>query len=73
MKIHFTSSKSKIALETKNKLIAKYRQISKSKADVIVAVGGDGEMLRALRESISINLPVFGPDVIPMCWCPNAV
>ena len=60
MKIHFTSSKSKIALETKNKLIAKYRQISKSKADVIVAVGGDGEMLRALRESISINLPVFG-------------
>ena len=21
----------------------------------------------------AINLPVFGPDVIPMCWCPNAV
>ena len=60
MKIHFTSSKSRIALETKDKLIARYKQTSKSKADVIVSVGGDGEMLKALRESISINLPVFG-------------
>jgi len=40
MKIHFTSSKSKIAIETKNKLIERYRQITKSKADVIVAIGG---------------------------------
>ena len=60
MKIHFTSSKNKIALNTKEILVSKYNQTSIHKAEVIVAIGGDGEMLKALRESISINLPVFG-------------
>ena len=60
MKIHFTSSKNKIALNTKEKLVSKYNQTPINKAEVIVAIGGDGEMLKALRESISINLPVFG-------------
>ena len=60
MKIHFTSSKNKIALNTKEILVSKYNQTPINKAEVIVAIGGDGEMLKALRESISINLPVFG-------------
>ena len=60
MKIHFTSSKNDIALKTKSELINKYSQTPLRKADVIVAIGGDGEMLRALRDSISIKIPVFG-------------
>ncbi len=60
MKIHFTSSKSKIAIKTKEILISKYSQIPMNKAEVIVAIGGDGQMLKALRQSISINIPVFG-------------
>ena len=60
MKIHFTSSKNLMAVQTKNKLISKYNQTPLKKADVIVAIGGDGEMLKSLRDSISINIPVFG-------------
>ena len=60
MKIHFTSSKNDIALKTKSELVIKYSQTPLRKADVIVAIGGDGEMLRALRDSISIKIPVFG-------------
>ena len=60
MKIHFTSSKNKIAINTKKTLVEKYDQTPINKAEVIVAIGGDGEMLKALRDSMSINLPVFG-------------
>ncbi len=60
MKIHFTSAKNKASQETKFKLIEDYNQSPINKSDVIVAIGGDGEMLKALRESISTNLPVFG-------------
>ena len=60
MKIHFKSSKNNMAVQTKNKLISKYNQTPIKKADVIVAIGGDGEMLKSLRDSISINIPVFG-------------
>ena len=60
MKIHFTSSKIDTALKTKNELILKYNQTPIKKAEVIVAIGGDGAMLKALRDSISINIPVFG-------------
>ena len=59
MKIHFTSSKNKIAINTKKTLVEKYDQTPINKAEVIVAIGGDGEMLKALRESMSINLPVL--------------
>ena len=60
MKIHFTSSKNISALDTKKVMISKYNQSTLKKADVIVAIGGDGEMLKSLRDSISINIPVFG-------------
>ncbi len=60
MKIHFTSSKNSSAQESMLKLIDQYQQSPIKIADVIVAIGGDGEMLKALRESISTNLPVFG-------------
>ncbi len=60
MKIHFTSSKNYKAIETKKKLVKKYKQSLVNNADVIVAIGGDGEMLKALRDSIAANIPVFG-------------
>ena len=37
-----------------------YGQVELAKAEVIVAVGGDGAMLSAMRESITYNIPVFG-------------
>ena len=52
MKIHFTSSNSKEALSLKSKYCELYNQANLREADVIVAIGGDGEMLKALRLSL---------------------
>ena len=60
MRINFSIGKNKKAKIASTKLIKHYGQVELSKAEIIVAVGGDGAMLNALRESISSNLPVFG-------------
>ena len=60
MKIHFTSSNSKEAISLKSKYSELYNQANLREADVIVAIGGDGEMLKALRLAIKNNSSVFG-------------
>ena len=60
MKIHFTSSNNKEALLLKSKYSELYNQANLKEADVIVAIGGDGEMLKALRLAIKNNASVFG-------------
>ena len=60
MKIHFTSSNSREALILKKNYLYKYGQIKLSEAETIVAIGGDGEMLKALRLAIKHKSSVFG-------------
>ena len=60
MKIHFSIAKNKKAKSSSTELIRLYGQVELDKAEVIVAVGGDGAMLSAMRESINFNIPVFG-------------
>ena len=60
MRINFSIGKNKRAKLASTKLIRHYGQVELSEAEIIVAVGGDGAMLNALRESISSDLPVFG-------------
>ena len=60
MKIHFSIAKNKKAKLASTELIRLYGQVELAKAEVIVAVGGDGAMLSAMRESINFNIPVFG-------------
>ena len=60
MKIHFSSSNNKEALLLKSKYSQLYNQTNLKEADVIVAIGGDGEMLKALRLAIKYNASVFG-------------
>ena len=60
MKIHFHIAKNKKAKVVADELLNLYGQIELSNAEVIVAVGGDGAMLAAMRESITYNIPVFG-------------
>ena len=60
MKIHFSIAKNKKAKSASTELIHLYGQVELAKAEVIVAVGGDGAMLSAMRESINFNIPVFG-------------
>jgi len=60
MKVHFYSAETKKALEAKSKLISLYGDTSLDDADVVVALGGDGYMLRALHDSVKHKKPVFG-------------
>jgi NAD+ kinase len=56
--IHFAASGSEIAQEAQADLIARYGQVPRYAADVIVALGGDGFMLQCLHEGT--GLPVYG-------------
>lgn len=60
MKIHFRVADTEKAKEVYQDLIRIYGHCELDEADVIVAVGGDGSMLRALHETIANRKPVFG-------------
>lgn len=60
MKFHFIASENPEAKETLKVLIKRYNQTKLELSDVIIAIGGDGMLLKALRNSIEKNKPVFG-------------
>ena len=60
MKFHFIASENPEAKEALKVLIKRYDQAKLDLSDVIIAIGGDGMLLKALRNSIEKNKPVFG-------------
>jgi NAD+ kinase len=60
MKPHFFAAETSGAQEAKKKLISLYGDTPLKKADAVVALGGDGSMLRALHDSLQHGKPVFG-------------
>ena len=60
MKFHFIASENPEANEVLKVLIKRYDQTKLELSDVIIAIGGDGMLLKALRNSIEKNKPVFG-------------
>ncbi len=60
MKPCFFAAETHGAQEARAKLSAAYGQTPIEDADVIVALGGDGSMLRALHEGIRLKKPVYG-------------
>ena len=60
MKPCFFSADTAQALEARQKLIRSFGDTPIEECDVIVALGGDGSMLRALHESIKYKKPVYG-------------
>ena len=60
MKLHFKSSKHKQAKKLFTELVDRYNQNAIEDSDVIIALGGDGQMLSCLKESIEYEIPVFG-------------
>ena len=60
MKIHFIHSSSDEAQDAYKNLAALYGQSDIAQADAVVALGGDGTMLEALRQSVSHAIPVYG-------------
>ena len=60
MKFHFIASENPEAKEALKVLIKRYDQTKLELSDVIIAIGGHGILLKALRNSIEKNKPVFG-------------
>ena len=60
---HFVASHSDAAQEALTDMQARYGQTSLDDADVIVALGGDGFMLRALHRLLPSGLPVYGMKI----------
>ena len=60
IKISFLASEELFAKEESEKLVEKYGNSELVSADIIVALGGDGFMLRTLHETQNLGLPVYG-------------
>ncbi len=59
-KIAFVAGKSETAQDAMSRLCGQYSHVSPDKADILVALGGDGFMLRTLHKYLHLNKPVFG-------------
>jgi len=60
MKIHFYTADTPQAQQGEHILAQRHGNVPLEKADIVVALGGDGLMLRALHDSIDHKKPVFG-------------
>ena len=60
MKPHFFAAETTQAQEARKRLTTSYGDTPLEQADCVVALGGDGSMLRALHDSIRNKKPVFG-------------
>ncbi len=60
MKIHFHASDNPRPQAALSDLMERYTQHDLDEADVIVVLGGDGTMLRALHKFTDVDLPIFG-------------
>ncbi len=56
----FVASEAPDAQAAYARLVALYGQVAPEKADVIVALGGDGFMLQTLHSTMAIEVPVYG-------------
>lgn len=59
-RVHFIASSADVAQSALANLIGRYGQTELSEAEVIVALGGDGFMLRTLHRLLPADLPVYG-------------
>lgn len=60
MKFHFIASQHSQARARYDALTEKYGQADIAQADMLIVLGGDGQMLHAMREAISYQKPLFG-------------
>ena len=72
-KPYIVSSSSKEALQYKTKLENQYESFTSDECDVIVALGGDGFMLEAIKENLDLSLPIFGLNFGSVGFLMNAV
>jgi len=59
-RIAFLASDADVAQSSRSSLVARYGNAAPRDADVIVALGGDGFMLRTLHNTQHLDVPVYG-------------
>ncbi len=59
-RIHFVASPFSEAREARERLTARYGDVTPEQADVIVALGGDGLMLQTLHKFMTSGKPIYG-------------
>ncbi|MEL7255661.1 MAG: NAD kinase [Pseudomonadota bacterium] len=59
-KIAFVASDVDLAQDARSDLVARFGEAAEEKADVIVALGGDGFMLSTLHRVQGMDIPVYG-------------
>ncbi|EEW26093.1 NAD kinase [Rhodobacter ferrooxidans] len=72
MRIGFTASTAEAAQVALADLVAAYGQSPLDKAEVIVALGGDGFMLQTLHDTQKLGLPVYGMNCGTIGFLMNA-
>ena len=60
MRLAFVASETALAQEVRRKLVAAYGESTAAEAEAIVALGGDGFMLRTLHAYRGFGVPVYG-------------
>ncbi|ANP35535.1 inorganic polyphosphate/ATP-NAD kinase [Phaeobacter gallaeciensis] len=60
MRIAFLASSAKVAQTALKALVDRYGNVPPHEAEVIVALGGDGFMLRTMHETVDLPAPVYG-------------
>ncbi|MGB4827217.1 MAG: NAD kinase [Paracoccaceae bacterium] len=71
-RIRFTASKAPAAAEALAVLTARYGQADARRAEIIVALGGDGFMLETLHAQTGRDLPVYGMNCGTIGFLMNA-
>ena len=59
-RIAFAASATVLATEARERLLAYYGDCPPERADVVVALGGDGFMLETIHRVLPLHLPVYG-------------
>ena len=72
-KPYFVTSSSKEAIAYKSEMETRYGSFSRDECDVIVALGGDGFMLEAIKGDLDLNLPIFGLNFGSVGFLMNAL
>jgi NAD+ kinase len=56
----FVASETSVAQQARRKLVERYGEVPPEQAEAIVALGGDGFMLRTLHAHLPLAIPVYG-------------
>ncbi|WP_455475530.1 NAD kinase [Bartonella sp. B17] len=59
-RFHFISAETEEAINATDKLVSIYGNASLEEANIVVAIGGDGTMLRAVRDVMDSGKPIYG-------------